>query len=890
MFAIIFCISENFVLDFRGIALGFASSILGSSFFGSSFCRNDGGFISICVCFGGLLSNKFTFGFSISGFGIIICGWDCDCGGLLSNKFTFGFSISGFGMIICGWDCGCGGLLSNKFTFGFSIVGACTCNCWTWTGFSICGFIASPSLLTKVIFSLRLVKNEGFDISVLTSIFLFIFLLSILSPSLKNDILGFSLTGSALSSSSKNDNLGFGFGCSITILFSFFSILSNKFNLGLDLSCSTLRFTLILFSILGGLLLFSSSKNDILGFDSVCFGASSNIETLGLFILFWTVGWSCWVNIFNFFVISAVLSTIFAESISSSSSLSNIFFNLFRAFSKSLFFFISIPFVSSWNNPNWDCTRFGCWIGICCCCIGVCWFIWSCDNCTCNWGGLIIWIWDCWGGICICCWLLIWGWFNSWFTCGLGIPIIIIGWLLFLFNCAFGSKFWFIWAFISCNGFLFGSCVCFLLKRFDDKTSSSSSSSPPKKSTPPRKAFKLTLFLFKTIFLPLITGAKGFLLSASVCNKSSTELGLLFTILVLAPTSALLLIFIFTLPLFPCSCCNLFLSIVWKSTDPLCGWDCCPFTFVLFISGFSFFFCASKAYGFTIGWFIGITVEFWILPLVWISGGGGGGGGGGGIAPPDFEGSGAETTKKFDSFCIFWLSPSFSIGTLTSGSSFFGTLFANVFDASSFFFFFSFSLLILFCFFFLIFSHFSFCFWSTSIPATNSSTSESLSSSSSSFFFSFSTSSSSSFSLATFNPIALSVLNSSVPIIKGNLTFALLSIIIFELITETVSSSISCLFLFFLLIVFKQSRDILIAVFIFSTFVIWISFEPSIILFSFETDSVSLSSPLSKACSMNLSVDNIFIWLIAFKCSISTASILLEKLSIFLQNCWNSSL
>ena len=361
--------------------------------------------------------------------------------------------------------------MSNKFTFGFSIVGACTCNCWACTGFSICGFTAFPSLLTKAIFSLRLVKNEGFAISVLTSIFVFVFLLSSLSPSLKNDILGFSLTGSALSSSSKNDNLVFGFGCSIIILFSFFSILSNKFNLGFGLSCSIFRFTLILFSILGGLLSFSSSKNDILGFTSVCFGASSNKETLGLFISFWTVGWSCWVNIFNFFVISAVLSTIFAESISSSSSLSNIFFNLFRAFSKSLFFFISIPFVSSWNNPNWDCIIFGCWIGICGCCIDICWFIWSCDNCTCNWGGLIIWIWGCWGGICICCWLLICGWFNSWFTCGLGIPIIIIGWLLFLFNCAFGSKFWLIWGFCSCNGFLFGSCVCFLLKRFGAKSS-----------------------------------------------------------------------------------------------------------------------------------------------------------------------------------------------------------------------------------------------------------------------------------------------------------------------------------------------------------------------------------------------------------------------------------
>ena len=64
--------------------------------------------------------------------------------------------------------------------------------------------------------------------------------------------------------------------------------------------------------------------------------------------------------------------------------------------------------------------------------------------------------------------------------------------------------------------------------------------------------------------------------------------------------------------------------------------------------------------------------------------------------------------------------------------------------------------------------------------------------------------------------MALSALNSSVPITKGNLTFAPLSMVIFELTTDTESSSISSLFLFFLFISFKQFRDISIAVFIFS--------------------------------------------------------------------------
>ena len=268
--------------------------------------------------------------------------------------------------------------------------------------------------------------------------------------------------------------------------------------------------------------------------------------------------------------------------------------------------------------------------------------------------------------------------------------------------------------------------------------------------------------------------------------------------------------------------------------------------------------------------------------IVGTFGGGGGGGGGGGIAPPDFDGSGALTTILFWSLFCSLFSISFSIGTFTSGSSFLGILLANVFDSANLFSSFSFFLLFLLS----ILSHFSLCFLSTLISLTKSWTSASSSSLFSKLF------SSSSFgSGLTFNPIALSALNSSVPIIKGNLTpFTSLSIVIFELAKETVSSSISSLFLLFLLISFKQPRDILIASFIFSTLVIWISLGASIILFSFETDSDSLSSPLSRVFSMNFSRDIFFIWFIAFKCSTSTLSIWLENLSIFLQNCWNSSL
>ena len=249
------------------------------------------------------------------------------------------------------------------------------------------------------------------------------------------------------------------------------------------------------------------------------------------------------------------------------------------------------------------------------------------------------------------------------------------------------------------------------------------------------------------------------------------------------------------------------------------------------------------------------------------------------------DGSAEVTPKVFGS-------PSFSIGTLTSGSLILGPFGANVLVAASFclsssLFFFNFLI-----FFPLILSHFCFCFWSilVLISCNNSSTSESSSYSSSSFCFLSKLSSSSSIG-ATFNPIALSALNSSVPIIIGNLIFAPLSIIIFELATDTASSSISSLFLFFLLISSKQLREISIAGFIISTFVIWISFGVvGVKLFSLEQDSDSLSSPLFKAFSMNLSLAIVFILFIAFKCSTSRDSIWLAKLSIFLQNCWNSSL
>ena len=310
---------------------------------------------------------------------------------------------------------------------------------------------------------------------------------------------------------------------------------SNKFNFGLGFSSLTLVLELLLFSTLFKLIpifgisfSLSSSKKDNFGFVSFCFWVSSNKLVLGLFI---SSFWGCWfsdINTFTFFVISSVLSTIFPESISSSSSLSNIDFNLFFASSKPLFFFIVIELVSCWllNIPNWGFIICGC--SICCWTIGIC-----------IWGAFII----CGCPIIIGFWT--WGWdgvdwiFCSWVGVGLGIPMIIIGWPIFWLIWGF----WF-WAILDSGcGYETIGWVFFFLKILVLRSSSSSSSfSPPKTSAVPRKAFNLTFSLFIIIFLSLITGAKGFLLSASVCNKSDTELGL--TLFLFSFTSELLLVFV----------------------------------------------------------------------------------------------------------------------------------------------------------------------------------------------------------------------------------------------------------------------------------------------------------------------------------------------------------
>ena len=119
--------------------------------------------------------------------------------------------------------------------------------------------------------------------------------------------------------------------------------------------------------------------------------------------------------------------------------------------------------------------------------------------------------------------------------------------------------------------------------------------------------------------------------------------------------------------------------------------------------------------------FAGSTCSFLALGFAcWTglfnTGGGGGGGGGGGIAPPDFAGSAAITAMFSELLTTFWLSPSFSIGTLTSGSSIFGT--SEFFFLSFFFFslsFLFFSLSFLFFFLRSISSHFSLCFLLTGI-------------------------------------------------------------------------------------------------------------------------------------------------------------------------------
>ena len=98
------------------------------------------------------------------------------------------------------------------------------------------------------------------------------------------------------------------------------------------------------------------------------------------------------------------------------------------------------------------------------------------------------------------------------------------------------------------------------------------------------------------------------------------------------------------------------------------------------------------------------------------TGGGGGGGGGGGTDPPDL----ATTLISFDEdfFSSFIDSPSFSIGTLTSGSSGGSLISSTFFDFSFFCFCFSFLSFAFFAFssfFILTFSHLALSFGFTGI-------------------------------------------------------------------------------------------------------------------------------------------------------------------------------
>ena len=86
----------------------------------------------------------------------------------------------------------------------------------------------------------------------------------------------------------------------------------------------------------------------------------------------------------------------------------------------------------------------------------------------------------------------------------------------------------------------------------------------------------LTFCLVNTI-LSLITGAKGFLLSASVCNKSVTDVGAFPSILFWLISG-----FWFGLAIV----LYLFLNISWKSPG-FCSWGCCWLIFWIFISGFN---------------------------------------------------------------------------------------------------------------------------------------------------------------------------------------------------------------------------------------------------------------------------------------------------------------
>ena len=401
------------------------------------------------------------------------------------------------------------------------------------------------------------------------------------------------------------------------------------------------------------------------------------------------------------------------------------------------------------------------------------------------------------------------------------------------------------------------------------------------------KIFNLTFSFVITVFSFLITGAKGFLLSAEVCIEFNISF-LLFTSLVL-----LIFVFIFWLsfffPLFSIiflnSSCGFIGLITGLARSPGIG---CSFKLLsLFwfsgLVGFSEEGSWGKTWeggwfwieGFGAGGFLGgFTGAF-------KTGGGGGGGGGGGTDPPDL----ATTLISFDEdfFSSFIDSPSFSIGTLTSGSSGGSLISSAFFDFSFFCFCFSFLSFAFFAFssfFILTFSHLALSFGFTGISWIKFCISGSFSSPLSGLSGSFSSSG------RTSNPIALSALNCSVLKIKGIFTpFVFFSIVNLELCTDTESSSITS-FLFFLDIDSINCNDISYTFCFFSVSFIntsCVSF-PS---FAFSDDASSL---LSRDCSINLSFDKFLSWFIAFKCSTWTEEIALAKLSKFLQRDWKSSL
>ena len=290
--------------------------------------------------------------------------------------------------------------------------------------------------------------------------------------------------------------------------------------------------------------------------------------------------------------------------------------------------------------------------------------------------------------------------FSSWLF-GISDPLNIFG-------------FWFGWGwFIK---LLLGlTSTGFFLKRLFLISPISSSSSSSRLS--PKNLFNLTFCGVTIIFLSWVTGAKGFLLPAEVLN--------------------------------------LFLNCSWKLNGSLTGglgWGGCSIcsSCIAFCSWFSLFVGIAG-----LGWFSilisGTGTGFSTFGLgagftgAVRTGGGGGGGGGGGTEPPVFA-----TILISEELWLSWFScfgsSSFSIGTLTSGSS----------SSSCFWFLFWF-----FCFFFNSFSIFFFLF-----SSALSHNFFCLASTTKSFVNSFwSSSSLSSSSGATSKPIALSPLNISVPII-----------------------------------------------------------------------------------------------------------------------------